>query len=477
MKTETILASALLCSLAIPARAAEPAKLQPNANSEQASDWREEYAYTLGTQAYIFGYPWVYLPQIRYAWVTQPRSPETVPYAPLNEFWHCRKLGDATYRDGGSPNQDTLYSTAWLDVRKEPIILSYPDMGDRFFTFEIGDMSSDNFAVVGQRSNGSKAGNFAIVGPEWKGALPQGVEKLPPSSTSAVLILGRTLIDGNADLPAALKLMAQYKLTPLSLWGKTEAKAPVDRNVFKPYDAKTDPLADWNTMNKCMTENPPEARHAAFLKQFATIGVGPEQDVDTLDEATKRGLARAAIEGKRILAKSVDNPKYKTINGWKYPPPHMGRAGTVDDFLTRGGNQCMWGIISQDPIEATYLSTGSDQEGQKLNGANRYSMHFAPGGLPEVKSFWSLTLYDQTNNFVDNPLNRYSLGDRSAQMKKDADGGLTIYIQAESPGADKEGNWLPAPKDQPFSLTLRAYIPGKAILDQTWPPPPVQKVK
>jgi hypothetical protein len=213
-----------------------------------------------------------------------------------------------------------------------------------------------------------------------------------------------------------------------------------------------------------------------LLKQFAAIGIGPGQDAEKLDASTKRGLARATIQGRRILAESVDNPKYKTINGWKYPPTQMGRAGTVDDFLTRGGKQCMWGIISQDPIEATYLSTGSDQEGQKLNGDNRYTIHFAPGGLPEVKSFWSLTLYDQTNNFVDNPLNRYALGDRSAQMTKDPDGGLTILIQAASPGADKEGNWLPAPKGQPFSLTLRAYIPGKAIVDQTWPPPPVQKV-
>jgi hypothetical protein len=121
----------------------------------------------------------------------------------------------------------------------------------------------------------------------------------------------------------------------------------------------------------------------------------------------------------------------------------------------------------------SYLSTQTDQQGKVLNGSNRYSMHFPPGGLPEVKAFWSLTLYDETHNFVDNPLNRYSLGDRSRQMKKDADGGLTLYIQAESPGGDKEGNWLPAPVGKPFSLTLRTYIPGKAIVDQTWPPPPL----
>jgi len=442
----------------------------------QEIDWREEYAYTLGTQAYVFGYPWVYLAQIRYAWVTQPRNPDTTPYAPLNFFWHIKELADATYRDGGSPNQDTLYSIAWVDLRQGPVILSHPDLGDRFFTFEIADMSSDNFAVVGQNTTGSQAGSFAIIPPDWKGTLPTGVRELPPSTTPMVLIFGRTLVDGKADVPVAHEFMAQYKLTPLGLLGKTDAKVPEDRDVFEPYDAKADPLADWKTMNEFMTENPPEPRHAGLMKQFATIGVGPGQNLDLLDEPTRRGLARAAIEGRRILVASVDNPKFKTINGWKYPPPYMGRAGAVDDFLTRGGKQCMWGIISQDPPEATYLSTGSDEEGRRLTGADRYVVRFPPGGLPEVKAFWSLTLYDETHNFVDNPLDRYALGDRSAQLKMDPDGGLTIYIQADSPGGGRDGNWLPAPKGKPFSLTLRTYLPGKSIVDQTWAPPPVARV-
>jgi len=439
------------------------------------TDWREEYAYTLGTQAYIFGYPWVYLSQIRYAWVNHYRNPYT-PYAALNHFWHLKYFADAAYRDGGSPNTDTLYSTAWVDLREGPVILSHPDLGDRFFTFEIAAMSSDNVVAVGQNTTGSDAGHFAIVGHEWKGDLPEGVQGLPASTTPFVLIFGRTMVSGKDDVPAALNFMEQYKLTPLSLWGKENATVPENRDVFKPFDAKTDPLADWKTMNQNMTENPPEPRHATLLKQFADIGIGPDQDVDSLDEPTKRGLARAAIEGRRILTESINNPKFKTINGWKYPPPYMGRAGEVDDFLTRGGKQCMWGIISQDPPEATYLSTAVDSEGNKLTGTNSYTIHFPPGGLPEVKALWSLTLYDNTHNFVDNSLDRYALGDRSTQMKKDVDG-VTIYIQAESPGIDKESNWLPAPKDEPFSLTLRTYIPGKEIVEQTWAPPQVMRVK
>jgi hypothetical protein len=441
------------------------------------NDWREEYAYTLGVQAYVFGYPWVHLAHIRHAWVTQPRNPEFTPYAPLNYFWHIRQLADANYRDGGSPNQDTLYSIAWVDLRKGPVILSHPDLGDRFFTFELAAMSSDNFAVVGQNTTGSKAGDYAIIGPNWKGTLPREVEGLPRSTTPSVLIFGRTLVDGKEDVKKALEVMDQYKLTPLSLWGHSDARVPENRDVFKPFDSKKDPLADWKTMNRSMAENPPEPRHATLLKQFAEIGIGPGSDVDGLDEPTKRGLARAAVAGRRILSESVDNPKFKTINGWKYPPPYMGRAGQVDDFLTRSGKQCMWGIISQDPPEATYLSTSSDEDGGKLLGSNRYTIHFSSDELPEVKAFWSLTLYDETHNFFDNPLNRYSLGDRSKQMKKDADGGLTIYIQEKRPDENVLGNWLPAPEDKPFSLTLRTYLPGKTIVDQTWAPPPVVRVK
>jgi hypothetical protein len=260
-------------------------------------DWREQYAYTLGVQAYVYGFPWVYLPTVRYLWVTQPRDPKRVPYAPLNQFWNIPQLADAKYRDGGSPNNDTLYSTAWVDVSKEPIVLSHPDMGERYFTFEIADMSSDNFAYVGKRTTGSKAGNFAIVGPGWKGKLPSGVQSIPPSPTPYVLILGRTLVSGEADVPNVNKLQQQYRLTPLSQWGKAGFKPADDRNVWPPFDAKTDPLADWKTMNKAMTENPPSDKQAMLLKQFATIGVGPNQDVDKMDESTKmdwRGLPRMA---------------------------------------------------------------------------------------------------------------------------------------------------------------------------------------
>jgi hypothetical protein len=191
------------------------------------TDWQEQYAYTLGMQAYVFGFPYVYLPSIRWNWVTVPKAEGSItPYAPLNHFYNVRDLATAEYRDGGSPNNDTLYSIAWVDVTKEPLILSHPEMGDRYFTFEIASLDSDNFAYVGKRTTGGKAGSFAMVGPDWKGALPEGVTALPRSRTNSVLILGRTLVDGNADLPAVRKLQDQYTLVPLSLWGKKDAVLP-----------------------------------------------------------------------------------------------------------------------------------------------------------------------------------------------------------------------------------------------------------
>jgi hypothetical protein len=247
-------------------------------------DWREEYAYTLGIQAYVFGFPWVYLPLIRWLWVTQPKNPERIPYAPLNRFWHARSLLDASYRDGGSPNNDTLYSMAWIDLRREPVILSVPEVGDPYYTMELAGMDSDNFAYVGTRTTGGGAGIYAIIPSDWQGEVPEAVQRLEPSRTPFVLVLGRTLVTGPADLPAVHALQDAYTLTPLGRWGQPPADLPEDRDVAQPFDAQADPLADWKTMNQTMTENPPEARHAPLLGQSRS-GWG---QAATSTSATKR---------------------------------------------------------------------------------------------------------------------------------------------------------------------------------------------
>jgi hypothetical protein len=455
------------------------AQASADALKSTSSDWRETYAYTLGVQAYIFGFPYVYLPSLRWSWVTQPKpAGGSTPYAALNHFHHVRMLADANYRDGGSPNNDTLYSIAWLDVSKEPVIISHPDMGERYFTFEIASLDSDNFAYVGTRTTGGRAGNFAIIGPGWQGRLPRGVKALPTSRTNSVLIMGRTLVDDPVDVKRVNALQDKYSLVPLSLHGRAGARLPESHDVWAPFDLKADPLAEWKTMNRAMTEDPPEERLAKLIGLFARIGVGPGQDVEKRDEPTRRGLARAAIDGRTLLAEASRSGLLGTlVNNWSIPPKALGRAGLSDDFLLRGATQCLGGIVANDPDEAVYFNTALDATGLTFDGGREYLLRFAPGQLPKVNAFWSLSLYDPTFNFTPNSINRYSIGDRTAGLKRDTDGGLTISIQREKPTDDKVANWLPTTESGSFKLILRTYLPGRDIVEQKWAPPAVQRIR
>ena len=446
------------------------------------TSWQEEHAYTLGTQAYVYAYPWLYLAELRYEWVgrEKPENYQGIDM-PYNHFYHFRKMVDASYRAGGSPNNDTQYSLTFLDLTKEPVIISHPDMGDRYFTFELASMTSDNFGYIGTRTTGSKAGNFLLAGPNWNGKLPKGV-KLPAQSngtelmnlpatspTPYVFIIARTAVNGKDDVKNVTKLQDQFKITPLSQWGKKTVTIPENRNAWKPYDRKSDPLADWKTINRFMNENPYLKQNKVVFDLLRQIGIGAGIEIDDLDEATKKGLARAAVDGRRLtLQMGKEGAFSKKINGWSFPPKTMGSAGYMGDLVTRGAIQCAVGIISNDPQEASYPNTSVDIEGNPLNGKEKYTMTFTPETMPEVGAFWSLTMYDLTFNLVDNPINRYNITSLSPTYKIGKDGNLTLYIQSESPGPDKEGNWLPAPKDEPFFLVFRTYLPGKDIVEQTW---------
>ena len=482
-----IAVAVIVSMLAMPALAQEKPPGTPQL-TQQAEDWHETYAYTLGMQAYVFAYPWLYFAELQNLWVGTPK--ESGIDMPWNQFYHFRNIVDAKYRAGGSPNNDTLYSPLFLDLSEEPVVLSHPDMGDRYFTFELTSMTSDNFGYVGQRLTGGKAGNYLIAGPGWKGKLPEGVQMpaqsngtklmgLPATSpTPHVFILTRTQVANAQDAKVANKLQDQYMLTPLSQWGKKDVKIATSRKAIKPFDRKTDPLADWKTINAMLEKNPPLEQNRVMLTLFKDIGVGPGIDVERLDDATKRGLARAAKEGLQLIKDMGASTGYgKVINGWSFSPNTMGSAGYSGDFVTRGAIQSGVGIVANDPEEAVYPLTHVDNDGDALDGANRYTMTFAPGKLPKVKFFWSLTMYDDTNNLVDNPLNRYAITSNSKTYRPAEDGSVTLYIQNESPGKDKESNWLPAPKSGSFHFAFRTYGPAKEIVDQTWQIPPVVRVK
>jgi hypothetical protein len=435
--------------------------------------------FALGIQAYVNAYPLIYLSSFRRELVTNPKANF---YAALNHFHHKKVLSDAhNYTSGGSPNQDTLYSWGWIDLRDGPVILSHPEMGDRYFTFEIADMFSDNFAYVGKRITGRHAGSFAIVPPEWKGKLPAEVEESFQSPTRFVLVFGCTLLSGANDVTAVNTLQDQYRMTPLAYWGKPASEMPERRDVWQPYDRKVDPLADWKTINCAWAENP-IARDPKLTKAFAEIGVGPGfilESLDKLPEATKRGLARAAIVAdKNIIDNAIKTGAFKSavVNGWNCMPDGVGRSGLKRDFITRASLQYRAGIIANDSEEALYVNTFTDVKDDALTGTTRYVIRVDGKHLPPVNEFWSLMVYRMDNYFHDNRLDRYSVGDRSSFLKREADGSFSVYLQNKPPDSDKESNRLPIPKDN-FNMVLRTYGPKQELIEKKWVPPAIEKVK
>jgi hypothetical protein len=444
-------------------------------------NWREENAYTLGVQAFVVGYPWIHLSKTRWrvANVKPTGGAEgVIGYVPYkNTFWQASRLADQHTRTGISPNADTLYGVAWVDAGKEPVILSVPKIdGKRYYTMELCSVDGDNFAYVGTRTTGQAGGNFAIVGPNWKGKLPAGVKRLPASRTPAVLIAERVLVDGPEDFAAVDAWRQQLRLTPLSQWGKPRPAQPERLDVFKPGDPKQDPLADFRTLNRAWAENPPPEKLAPLIVMFKSIGIGPGLDLDNVDADTRRGLERAAVAGMRTVVGSARAPsKFAQRDGWEFEPHAVGRLGDEDMYLERAG-LTLAGLVWNDEAESLYIHGLTDSRGQQLDGSKgRYVVRFPPGFKVPADAFWSLSLYAMDYNFFDNPIRHFTIGDRTRGLKRDPDGGLTIYVQSDSPGADKESNWLPAPRD-PFYLIFRGYLPQEPMLAHDWVPPPITRV-
>ena len=272
-------------------------------------------------------------------------------------------------------------------------------------------------------------------------------------------MLGRVLVDGDADVPAVRALQAQYRLTPLSMWGKRGVVVPGRRDVYAPVKAGEDPLGPWKTLNAMLAENPPPEHHAVVLGQFARIGIGPGLDVEAQPDVVKQGLTRAAMTGMALLRQQFLSGDWATVvNGWRYPPPDMGHFG--DDFLQRAADQSMAGITANDPAESVYLVNFTDADGSPLAPGGRYELHFTAGSLPPVDAFWSLAAYTTKDmNLIPNAADRYSVGDRTPGLRWDQDGGLTIRLQPEPPGRDGKPNWLPTSATAPVVRDL-ADVPA-----------------
>ena len=431
------------------------------------------------SEAYIYGYPLVTMEMTRRV-MTNVAAAEA-SRAPMGQFVRMRSYPDASYRDVTAPNADTLYTTAWLDVGKEPWILSLPDMKGRYFLFPMLDGWTDVFQVPGTRTTGTGAQTYAITGPGWKGTLPAGVVEYK-SPTALVWLLGRIYCTGTPeDYAAVHALQDACKVYPLSAWGKdwTPPAAKADASI----DMKTAVRDQVNALSgvdyfrllaELLKTNPPTAADAPILPKLAQVGVVPGKDFDpsAADPAVLNRVPKISFG--RIMLHFVTGPEIQNVNGWRFTTK-TGLYGT--DYIQRALITAI-GLGANRPEDAVYptsLKTGGGLLARKYDGANKYVMHFPKGQLPPVKGFWSLTMYDENYFFVANPINRYSISARQ-NLKANADGSIDLYIQHDSPGPDKESNWLPAPAGK-FVLMLRMYWPNPkapSILDGSWTIPPVK---
>jgi hypothetical protein len=460
----TVLSCTLLALLCAPplARAQEAVKLDQA--SEQAKA-HEQFAFSLGVLAYIYGFPLVRMEQIRQQALAQAG-------VGVNQFRHRRRLATPQDRTVVSPNNDTVYSSAWLDLAREPLILHMPAANGRYCSYAFYDAYTNNFKVISKRTNRDAAADYAITGPQWKGALPKGVVRIE-APTNSVWLLVRTLIVDENDWLGVQALQERMKLVPLSAWGNpaTAAKPPTAANDQMPATRGT--LDFFEQMGALLRRNQPPASEAVLLDQFAAIGLSVKDgfDADRLNAATRTGLLRAIPAARQIITTMKGDQTLRRVNGWLLATKG-GEFG--DDYLFRA-IIAEKGIGQLVPEEASYLVTDVDGDGQPLNGAHKYILHFPKGQLPPAHEFWSLTLYAADFFFIENPINRYALGDRTRGLKYAADGGLTIYLQHEAPSGN-EANWLPAPRGD-FNLSLRAYLPKAELLNNSYTPPAVQRVK
>ncbi len=434
----------------------------------------------LATDAYIYGYPLVTMEMTRRV-LTNVAAPTGARGAPMGQLTSLREYPTASFRAITAPNADTLYTTGFFDVGREPWVLSMPDMKGRYFLMPMLDAWTKVFQVPGTRTTGTGAQIYAITGPGWTGALPRGVKEYE-SPTNLVWLLGRIYCTGTAeDYAAVHALQDEIKLVPLSGYGKPYTPPPgmVDskidmRTAVRDQVNQLDAVAYFTLLAELMKVNPPAPADAPALARFAKIGLAAGRDFDAgrLKPDFVRRIPEVAFE--RIMLQYRVNPAMTDTNGWGYTLK-TGLYGT--DYLMRALVTAI-GLGANRPQDAVYPVSQHDADGNAYDGAKKYVLRFAKDQVPPVRGFWSVTMYNADYFFVPNPINRYSISPRQ-DLKRNADGSVDLYIQKETPGAERESNWLPAP-DGKFVLMMRLYWPDESdpsILDGSWTIPPVMKAE
>jgi hypothetical protein len=459
---------------------------QPNITAAQVLT--PEEAQSIATDAYIYFYPLISMD------ITRKQSTNIEPgkefaKGPMNTFVNVPAFPPGDLKIVVRVNFDTLYSVAWLDLTKEPLVVSAPDTDGRYYLLPMLDMWTDVFASPGWRTTGTKAGNFLIVPSGWRPDLRDKVIeefKLPKDTqridapTPYVWVIGRTKTDGPPDYPAVHKIQAGYKVTPLSEWGKP-AK-PVEVKIDSAVDMKTPPKTQADTMPgdkyfayaaELMKLHPPHLTDEPIVAQMKRIGIEPGKSFDiTKVDPTVRKALEAAPEAAQKLMEWKLPTLARVANHWSMNTDTMGVYG---NYYLKRAIVTQQGLGANLPEDAVYPLNLGDEAGRPLDGANKYTINFEKGAAPPVNAFWSITLYDPEGFQVPNSMNRFAVSSWMP-FKYNPDGSLTLYFQNDNPGKDKEANWLPAPKGG-FNLTMRLYGPKSEVLTGRWNPPAVTRTQ
>jgi hypothetical protein len=445
-----------------------------------AADITAEEARAIAREAYVYGFPMVDNYRIQYAYFVDKQGPEYK--LPWNQLLNIPRVYTPEDKAIQTPNSDTPYSMVGLDLRGEPMVLTVPVIEkERYFSIQFIDAYTQNFDYIGSRATGNHGGNFLIAGPNWKGETPKGVKKVIRSETEFVFAIYRTQLFNPGDLDNVKKVQAGYKAQPLSAFlGQPAPKAVPAIDFIKPLTPAEQKTSTefFNILNFILKFTPTVPSETPLMERFAKIGVGAGKTFDAgklspeVTQAIEQGIADAWVEYNEFKSTQVDSGK--VTSGDMFGT----REYLKNNYLYRM-SAAILGIYGNSKAEAMYPVYTVDASGEKLDAAkNGYTLRFAPSQLPPVNAFWSLTMYDvPTSLLVTNPLNRYLLNaPMLPQFKRDADGGLTLYIQNESPGKDKEANWLPAPKGT-FWMAMRLYWPKEEALDGTWTAPPLKRAE
>jgi hypothetical protein len=433
-------------------------------------------ARAIAKEAYVYGFPMVDSYRVQYAYFVDSKGSQFK--APWNHIYNTPRVFTPADTAIQTPNSDTPYSWLGADLRAEPIVLTVPAIEKkRYYSIQLTDAYTFNFDYIGSRATGNDAGSFMIAGPGWKGATPKGIKKVFHSDTYLMMPIYRVqLFDAN-DIDNVKKVQAGFKVQTLSAFlGQPAPKAAPAINFIQPLTPETQKtsLEFFNILNFVLRYCPTDPSEVELMKRFAKIGVGADQKFDAsklspeVRKAIEAGMADAWVDFAGVLKQFEEG---KVTSGDVFGT----RQYMKNNYLYRMGAAAL-GIYGNSGADAIYPVYFLDETNQKLTGANRYTMRFAPGQLPPVHAFWSLTMYELPKSLlVANPINRYLINSPMLpQLKKDADGGLTLLIQNQSPGKDKESNWLPAPKG-PFRMFLRLYWPEAAALNAKWIKPELKR--